>query len=186
MHTSLDRRRLLQLGAASAFSLAIGSPTAAKLKDDPYGGFTLGAQSYTFRHFNLEEALKRLKDLGLHYVEFYQKHCPADSTPEQLPPLLLCKEYEVTPLAWGVQNFSKDTDKNRKYFELGKTLGIKMLSADPDPDSFDSLDKLCDEYKISIGIHPHGPQGDHLHRWYSAEVIMAAVKNHNPLIGSCL
>ena len=32
-----------------------------------------------------------------------------------------------------------------------------MFSADPDPDSFDSLDKLCDEYKIAIGIHPHGP-----------------------------
>ncbi len=33
-----------------------------------------------------------------------------------------------------------------------------MFSADPDPDSFDSLDKLCDKYKIAIGIHPHGPQ----------------------------
>jgi inosose dehydratase len=187
-HTGFDRRRFLQLGAASALGLAVGSRTAwAADKDDLYGGFTLGAQSYTFRHFNLEETLKRLKDLGLHYVEFYQKHCPAESTPEQLAAILkLCKEYEVTPLAWGVQNFSKDTDKNRRYFELGKTLGLKMLSADPDPDSFDSLDKLCDEYKIAIGIHPHGPQGDHLHRWYSAEVIMAAVKDHNPLIGSCL
>jgi len=190
-YTDFDRRRFLQLGTASVLGLAVGSRTAfAKVKDDPYGGFTLGAQSYTFRHFNLEETLKRLKDLGLHYVEFYQKHCPAGSTPEQLAAILkLCKEYEVTPLAWGVQNFSKDTDKNRKYFELGKTLGLKMLSADPDPDSFDSLDKLCDEYKISIGIHPHGPVGpkeDRLHRWYSAEVIMAAVKDHNPLIGSCL
>ena len=61
-----------------------------------------------------------------------------------------------------------------------------MLSADPDPDSFDSLDKLCDEYKIAIGIHPHGPQGDQLHRWYSAEVILPAVKDHNALIGTCL
>ena len=61
-----------------------------------------------------------------------------------------------------------------------------MLSADPDPDSFDSLDKLCDEYKIAIGIHPHGPQGDHLHRWYSADVILPAVKDHNALIGTCL
>jgi inosose dehydratase len=194
----IDRRRFLQLGAASALGLAAGSRTAwteeplKRLadKDGPYGGFTLGAQSYTFRHFNLEETLKRLKDLGLHYVEFYQKHVPIESTPEQLAAILkLCKEYEVTPLAWGVQTFTNDTDKNRKSFELGKTLGLKMLSADPDPDSFDSLDKLCDEYKIAIGIHPHGPVGkheDHLHRWYSAEVIMAAVKDHNPLIGSCL
>src|SRR5262249_26794538 len=58
---------------------------------------------------------------------------------------------------------------------------------DPDPDSFDSLDKLCEEYKISIGIHPHGPSGGgKLHRWYSAEVILKAVKDRHPLIGTCL
>ena len=36
---------------------------------------------------------------------------------------------------------------------------MKHLSADPDFDSLDSLDKLCEEYKISIAIHPHGPSG---------------------------
>ncbi len=186
--SNINRRRFLQVGATAALSLTAGGRVAlAAEKDDPLGGFTLGAQSYTFRHFDLEQTLKHLQDLGLHYVEFFQKHVPANATPDQLAAVLkLCKEYEVTPRAWGVQGFTKDTDKNRVYFELGKTLGLKMLSADPDPDSFDSLDKLCDEYKIAIGIHPHGPQGDHLHRWYSAEVILPAVKDHNPLIGTCL
>src|SRR5262249_41491068 len=51
----------------------------------------------------------------------------------------------------------------------------------------DSLDKLVAEYQIKVGIHPHGPQKDgKLHHWYSAEVIMKAIKDHNPLIGSCL
>ena len=98
----------------------------------------------------------------------------------------LCKEYEITPLAFGVQGFTKDHDANKQIFEVGKALGIRMFSADPDPDSFDSLDKLCDENKIAIGIHPHGPQKGKLHRWYSAEVILPAVKDHNPLIGTCL
>ncbi|MFM7152102.1 MAG: sugar phosphate isomerase/epimerase family protein, partial [Gemmataceae bacterium] len=35
-------------------------------------------------------------------------------------------------------------------------------------------------------IHPHGPVGKGLHQWYSAEVILEAVKDHHPLIGSCL
>ena len=99
--------------------------------------------------------------------------------------LKLCKEYEVTPLAFGVQHFSKDHDANKKVFEFGKALGVRMFSADPDPDSFDSLDKLCDEYKIAIGIHPHGPQGK-TPSLVSAEVILEAVKDHNTLIGSCL
>jgi sugar phosphate isomerase/epimerase len=185
----IDRRRFLRIGGAAALGLAAGSRLAlAADKDDPFGGFEVGAQSYTFRHFNLEETLKHLKDLGLHYAEFFNKHVPLDATSEQLAAVLkLCKEYDVTPRAYGVQPFTKDTDKNRKNFELGKALGLKMLSADPDPDSFDSLDKLCDEYKIAIGIHPHGPVGDNkLHRWYSADVILPAVKDHNPLIGTCL
>ncbi len=81
----------------------------------------------------------------------------------------------------------KDHDANKKLFEFGKALGVKYLSADPTPDSFDSLDKLCDEYKIAIAIHPHGPSGEgQRHRWYSAEVILKAVKDHNQLIGTCL
>jgi sugar phosphate isomerase/epimerase len=185
---SFDRRRFLRAGvAALGLSSLPQILRADEKKEDAFGGFKLGAQSYTFREFDLEPALKRMKDLDLHYAELFQKHAPLNSTPEQIAALVkLCKEYEVTPLAWGVQHFTKNTDENRKYFEFGKALGIKMFSADPDPDSFDSLDKLCEEYKIAIGIHPHGPQGRKLHRWYSAETILKAVKDHNPLIGSCL
>ncbi|HEY7425871.1 MAG TPA: sugar phosphate isomerase/epimerase [Gemmataceae bacterium] len=187
-HT-FDRRRFLRVSASAALSLS-AAPNflrAEEKKDDAFGGFKLGAQSYTFREFDLEPALKRMKDLGLRYAEFYQKHVPRDSSPKQKDALLkLCKEYDVTPLAWGVQRFSKNTDANREIFEFGKAFGLKMFSADPDPDSFDSLDKLCEEYKIAIGIHPHGPQGKKEHRWYSAQVILKAVKDHHPLIGSCL
>ena len=183
-----DRRRFLRASVAAAGLSSLPKLLRAdEKKESSLGGFKLGAQSYTFREFDLEPALKRMKDLDLHYVELFQKHAPLNSSPAQISALLkLCKEYDVKPLAWGVQHFSKNTDANRKSFEFGKALGIKMFSADPDPDSFDSLDKLCDEYKIAIGIHPHGPQGKKEHRWYSAQVILKAVKDHHPLIGSCL
>jgi sugar phosphate isomerase/epimerase len=186
---ALDRRGFLRAGTAAALGLAAVPGLRAEDKNtEPFAGFKVGAQSYTFRNFDTEACLKRLKDLGLHYVEFFQKHAPMTDKQEQVDALLkLCKEYEITPAAWGVQGFTKDHDANRKIFEFGKMLAIKMLSADPDPDAFDSLDKLVEEYKIAIGIHPHGPTGGgKLHRWYSAELILAAVKDHNPLIGSCL
>ncbi len=187
---SLDRRRFFQLGAASTALALTGFPTPQTRADkpaEPFGGFLLGIQSYTFRNFDLEQALKRTKQLGLHFAELYQKHAPLNSTPEQIQAILrLCKEYEVTPRTFGVQRFTKDHDANKKVFEFGKAMGLKAFSADPDPDSFVSLDKLCDQYGIAIAIHPHGPQGKGLHRWYSAEVILAAVKDHHPLIGSCL
>jgi len=183
---ALTRRRFLQAGAA----LGLAAPLSLRADSeapDAYGGFTVGVQSYCFREFNTEQALKRTEDLGLHFVEFFDKHASNRSTPAQIQALLrLCGQYKIKPVAFGVQRFTKDHDENKRLFEFGKALGIKAFSADPDPDSFDSLDKLCDTFKIAIAIHPHGPAGKTLHRWYSAQVIMKAVKDHHPLIGTCL
>jgi sugar phosphate isomerase/epimerase len=183
--THLDRRSFL--------AAALAVPGAALLRADEKkedAGFRLGAQSYTFRKFTVEKALERMKKLGLKYGEFYQAHCPLTAKPEQIKAFLsLCKEYEVTPWAWGVQRFTKKHDENKRVFDFGKSLGLKMFSADPTADAFDSLDKLCDEYKIAIGIHPHGPGGKGgktMHPWYSAEVILKAVKDRHELIGACL
>jgi sugar phosphate isomerase/epimerase len=185
----ITRRHFLQAGAATSLGLAgLPSLQSAQEKANPYDGFTMGAQSYCFRNFDREQALKRTRELGLHFIEFYQKHAPLESTPDQIQAILrLSGDYGIKPIAYGVQSFTNKHDANKKVFAFGKALGIKTFSADPDPDSFDSLDKLVDEYKISIAIHPHGPTGrNRLHRWYSAEVIMKAVKDHHPLIGSCL
>jgi sugar phosphate isomerase/epimerase len=185
-NSALSRRRFLQAGALGLTTLP-ALLAADDKKDNPYGEFTVGAQSYCFRNFDTEQALKRTKDLGLHFIEFYQKHAPANATPDQIRALLkLCAEYDIKPIAFGVQRFTKNHDENKKLFEFGKALGVQAFSADPDPDSFDSLDKLCAAYQIAIAIHPHGPAGKNLHRWYSAQVIMKAVKDHHPLIGACL
>ncbi len=184
----LDRRHFLKLGAAAVGAASAPGLFAAEKKEDSFGGFMLGIQSYTYREFDLEACLKRCQELGLHYIELYQKHAPLDASPDQIKAIQsLCKDYDVKPVCWGVQHFSKNHDANKKVFEFGKALGVKSFSANPDMDSFDSLDKLCEEYKLAIGIHPHGPIGkDKLDPWSSAEVVMAAVKDHNPLIGTCL
>ncbi|AWM38081.1 Xylose isomerase-like TIM barrel [Gemmata obscuriglobus] len=179
----LSRRSFLAAAASTSCLMTSRSLQAAP----DFGGFTVGVQSYTFRNFDLEGMLKRTKQLGLKHAEFFSKHIPTDSTPEKLTAILkLCKEYEVTPIGFGVSGFSKNHDANRKLFEFGKAIGANYLSADPSMDSFDSLDKLCEEYKIAIAIHPHGPVGKGRHQWCSAEVILRAVKDHHKLIGTCL
>ncbi len=186
---TFGRREFFRASALAGAAVLAGRALAApgRASDDPFNGFTVGIQSYTFRKFTLEQALKRTRDLGLKHVEFYNGHVPIDSSPEKIAGVKkLCGEYGITPVAFGVEPFSKNHDENKKRFEFAAALGVKSLSADPTPDSFDSLDKLTDEYKIAIAIHPHGPQGKDLHRWYSAEVILKAVKDHGPLIGTCL
>jgi sugar phosphate isomerase/epimerase len=185
----VSRRHFLRTSAATTCGLLVAPALlrAEDPKNERFGPFTIGVQSYTFREFDLEQCLKRMKELGLHYGEFYTKHIPFDSSPDQIKAILkTCKDYDVTPAGYGVLPFTKNHEANKKAFQLGKALGLKYLSADPTEDAFDSLDKLCDEYKIAIAIHPHGPSGKKLHRWYSAEIILKAVKDHNELIGTCL
>lgn len=185
MNGRISRREFVAGTVGMAAALAMESRGAES--KDPWGGWKVGAQSFTWREFSFEQALERMKKLDLRYLECFPGHVPLESSPGQLEAVAkLCKEYHVTPFASGVFPFGKDTEKNRVYFEFARKLGLKVLSADPAVDAFDSLDKLCEEYQVAIAIHPHGPIGNKLHHWYSAEIIMAAVKDHHPLIGSCL
>ncbi len=185
----VSRRDLLRTAAGLAAAATLAPAARLSAADaEEFGGFTVGVQSYTFRTFKLEQAVKKIADVGVHFVEFFNGHVPVNSTPDQIKSVLkLCKDNAVTPIAFGVEAFTKNHDANKKKFEFGAALGIKHLSANPDPDSFDSLDKLCAEYKISIAIHPHGPSGGkNRDRWWNAETIIAAVKDHHELIGTCL
>jgi inosose dehydratase len=183
----MNRRRFLQAGAIATLGLSAGATAAKTAERDAFGGFLLGVQSYSFRNFNLEQALQRTRDLGLHFIELFSAHARLSSTPAQIQAARnLCFQYDITPIAFGVESFTRNHDANRRKFEFARALGVRFLSADPDPDSFDSLDRLVEEFGIGIAIHPHGPQGRRLHRWYSAQVIMNAVRDHHRLIGTCL
>lgn len=187
----MGRRRFL---AAAGGLLGLPALARARQVQGPVNGFTLGVQSWSFRQCarGPDEALRFTRDLGLGAIEFAPgPHARATAKPEQFAALKrLCADRKVTPVAYGVVRFTKDHAENARLFELGRALGVTAFSADPDPDSFDSLDKLVAEHKIGVAIHPHGAEGKprptKLHRWYSAAVILKAVKDHNPLIGSCL
>lgn len=189
-HTGLSRRQFL--GAAAAGLAGPGLAAAGQERPRPLtardlGGFTVGVQTYTYRNFGLERALGQVRDLGLRYVELYRGHVPVTATDAQIKAFRnLFQRYEITPIAFGVERFTRDHAANRALFQFARRLGVRYLSADPEPDSFESLDRLVGEFEISIAIHPHGPQGQRLHRWYSAEEIMRAVRDHNRRIGSCL
>ncbi len=177
---TLSRRDLLASGFVAAGALALGArPAFARAGE--YGPFKMGLQSYSLRHFKVEEALAKTKELGLHYWESYSAHTPADPA-KAAESRSLAAASGVEIIGFGVSGFSKDHDKNRKLFEYGKALGVAYLSADPTTDAFESLDKLTDEYGIAIGIHPHGPGA----KWQTIDQIAGAIKGHNEKIGICL
>ncbi len=182
----MHRRHFLAASAVSTVALAAPRILRAKARAanaDPYGGFPMGIQSYTLRNFNLTEALRHIEGLKLHYVEFFGAHFSPDSTDAQLKEMQAQLDRAKLKIsAHGVNGFSKDHAANRKLFEFAKRAGFKTITADPAPDSFDSLDKLCEEYQIRIAIHNHGPG----HRYDKLADVQKAVKDRHKLVGACI
>jgi sugar phosphate isomerase/epimerase len=149
----------------------------------------MGIQSYSLRGLttggqaDVTKALAATKELGIHYWESYPAHVPMSGGPRTLHDVKADIEAAgVTVIGYGVVPFGTDTEANRRTFEFAKALGIQYLSADPDPASFDGLDKLVEKYDIAVGIHNHGPG----HRYDKIETIAKAIKDHHPKIGCCV
>jgi sugar phosphate isomerase/epimerase len=185
----LTRREAIGAGLAAAGALAFGRGLPAADTSGPYGPFKMGLQSYSLRGYtkggkpDVDKALQVTRELGLSYWEAYPAHVPMTTDPGTASAAKKhLADSGVTLIGYGVNRFGKDDSANRKVFEFAKLMGLGYLSADPDPDSFDSLDKLVEEFGVAIGIHNHGPG----HRYARIDVIDQAVKNHHPKIGCCI
>ena len=186
---SLPRRRFLALTtAAAAGATFFDAPAllrAAGLSgaDDPYGGWPVGVQSYSLREFNTLEAVRHIEGMGVHFVEFYRKHLAVDASAGQIQETKsLLSSAGIRLNAHGVTSFTKDHDANRAVFEFARKAGIRNITANPEPDSFASLDKLVAEYDIRICIHNHGPG----HLYDKIAGVKKAVEGHHPFIGACV
>jgi len=172
-----DAVKILSLGAIATSFMA--RPSFANFAKDR---FKLGIQLYSLREFKVEQAIQHAKDFGFETVEFYSGMFPVDSSQDQIDAIVgMVKQLGLTISAHGVNGFSKDDSANRKIFEFARKAGIKTISADPDPDSFESLDSLVKEFDIRIGIHNHGPT----HRYNKALDVLKAIEKHDERIGAC-
>ena len=186
MTQPLSRRRFLgySAGLTSAALAGIGTFGLPRVLSaaEKFPGFTIGLQSYSLRGYKADEAIEHAKELGFAGLEFFDAHFSVNSSDEQIAAMK--KQMAAAGLkimGHGVSPFGKDHEANRKYFEFAKKAGIKNLSADPAPDSFDSLDKLVEEYDVRIAIHNHGPN----HRYNKVLDVVNAVRDHHKNIGAC-
>lgn len=182
-HSNMTRRRFIQSTLVGVSIAPMAGFTDVAQDANPYGGFKMGIQSYSLRHFNTDEALAKTKELGLTYWESFSKHFPVtDDTARINGYKKKLNDAGIKLIAYGVQGFGKNTDANRKEFEFAKAMGIPVISADPAPESFDNLDKLVEEFGIHIAIHNHGPGS----RYDTIESVTRAIQNHHERIGACV
>lgn len=161
---TLSRREMLRnvLGGAAAFTLLPGCARAGRRDGDPaYGGFKMGVQTYSLRHYDLDGCLGHMKTLGLRYAQFYGGGKQMLIT-DDASKIAMFKEKlaaaGVQILSFGVERFTKDHEANKKKFDFARAMGFSVFTANPAADSFESLDKLTQEYGMKIAIHNHGPE----------------------------
>jgi inosose dehydratase len=173
------RSFLAATGAAAGLNALSSMRSATAAAAAP---LNLGIQLYSLRGYPVDEALRHARDLGVRFVEFYPGMWPSNADADAIAAMKkTLADLGLTVSAHGVNRFTKDAAANRKIFEFGKAAGITTFGADPDPDSFESLDELVKEFDIRIAIHNHGPT----HRYNKAIDVLAAVEKYDPRIGAC-
>ena len=99
----------------------------------PFGGFTVGVQSYTFRKFDLEQRAQDDSGARPEVRRVLPQHIPTDSTPEQIKAILkLCREYDVTPIAFGVQRFHQEPRREQEAVRVRQGARRQVPQRRPD------------------------------------------------------
>jgi sugar phosphate isomerase/epimerase len=156
-------------------------------------GWRLSCQLYTFRDRSFYEALEVIATLGLRLVEpgFFlplSKEEKGLTTSEALPP---GKRREMKqrmddlgikmPSYYGP--IEGKPEVYRKIFDFAKEMGVEILVAEPPPEAFEALDKLCGEYQMKLAVHNH-PEGPGSKYW-NPDTLVKACEGRSARIGGC-
>lgn len=185
----ISRRHVIK----NSFLAAIGTTLAQKVPASPYPAtelkeepqdFKLGIASYSFRKMSLEDTIKALQRLNLHYISIKDFHLALNSsTAERQAAVQKLKAAGITPLSCGNITMQNDEQNIRQAFGYAKDCGIPTIVCSPHPDSMPILDRMVKEYDIKLAIHNHGPEDK---RFPSPYDVMKTVQGFDKRIGLCI
>ena len=165
----------------------LSTPNAEKL------GWRICCQLYTFRDRSFYEALEVLAGMGVSRVEpaFFlplSKEHPELKTSESLTPAQRREmKQHLDDLGMSMPNYyapiEGDKSAYRKIFDFAKEMGVENLVAEPPLESFELLDKLCQEYRINLAVHNH-PEGSGSKYW-NPDTCMKACEGRSARMGAC-
>src|SRR4249919_1200946 len=119
MSNPFSRRQIIKTGFMAAIGSSIAQRTSAFVVDDgastasnndPWRGFKTGIASYTFRKLNLDNTIKAMQRLDLHYISIKYFHLSLySSTEERKLVIQQFKTAGITPLSCG--NITMENDE---------------------------------------------------------------------------
>ncbi|KRT17972.1 xylose isomerase [Pedobacter ginsenosidimutans] len=181
------RRNFLQkgiLGLTATTLINVPSVFAAPAKRNAAGKdpFKLAIAGYSFLNFNLDESLKMMKRVDVHYLCIKDFHLPFKSTTEEITAFhAKLKDNNVVGYAVG-PIYTKNKEEIDNAFNYAKRVGVDLLIGIPAHADLEYVAQKTKEYNIRYAIHNHGPQ-DKLYP--NAESIYNLIKNLDQRVGIC-
>ncbi len=133
--------------------------------DQSKPGIELGMQAWTFNRDTFVDAVGKTSALGIRCLQAYPRQTLGGGLPGKFEPpmdeatraklLALLKEKHVELVSFGIVR-AEDEAGWRELFAFAKSLGIPNITCEPKADMLPLLDKLSQEYGITVSIHNHG------------------------------
>ncbi len=185
------RTGLLWLLALSICFAAQAAPLTSHPDTSVYDGWRIGPQAYTFNRFTLFEAIDKAQSLGVSWMEIYpgQRLSKDDNTRFDHNASQEIRDRVKEKLAscgirlasYGVVGLGSDEAANRRVFEFAKDMGIDTIASEPDQRALPLIDRLCQEYEISVALHNH-PKPT---RYWDPDIVLEACEGRSQWIGAC-
>jgi len=159
---------------------------------DSSESWRLSMQAYTFNRFTFYEAVDKVKQLGLKYIEAYPGQRLSKEKPgvrfdhnmsSEIKKEVLQKlsEAGVKLVNYGVVDLPNNEEECRKVFNFARDMGIETIVSEPPEEAFDLVEKLCEEYKINVAIHNH-PRPSH---YWNPDTVLKVCQGRGSRVGAC-
>ena len=159
---------------------------------DAYDGWRLSVQAWTFNKFTFTEAVEKAASAGLRWIEAYPGQKvggtvgdagmgPALSASDRAAVKRMLADAGVRVVNFGVTELKNDEAECRRVFDFAKDMGIETIVAEPPPEAFALVDRLCGEYRINVAIHNHPKPSP----YWNPDRVLEVTKGLSPRIGAC-
>jgi len=146
--------------------------------------FRFCMQSYCFREFKtIDQLVDLIKKTGILGVELSPSHISPETSVEEIREIREKFEKEKIRIeSCGIYNFTSNVEENKKIFRFASTLGVKVISADIEPDAIKLVENQCIDFNIKLAIHNHGKD----HRYGTVKQLKELFSRTGSSVGLCL
>jgi len=154
-------------------------------------GWRLSMCSYTLRAMTFIEAVDATAALGLKYLDIHPSmtlskdskaktsHALTDELRQQMKKKL--QDAGLRAGSYGVVGVPAKEEDARKVLAFAKEMGVFAVNCEAKPDQLAALDKLAEEFGVSIALHNHPKPAT----YWDADTVLKAVEGRSKRIGAC-